>query len=59
MQKENEELREQLASIPTRKAPDAAALEAAKSKVLNKFKVGAQSSVGKALDALVKDLKRT
>lgn len=58
LQKENEELRDQLESIPTRDALPITDLEAARSKVLNKMKVGRQSSIGKALDAFMKELKR-
>ena len=58
LQKENEELREQLESIPTGDAFDITRLEAVRSKVLNKMKVGRQSSVGKALDAFLNELRR-
>ena len=57
LQKENEELREKLESIPTRDALPITDLEAARTKVLNKMKVGSQSSVGKALSAFIKELK--
>lgn len=57
LQKENKELREKLESIPTQDALPITRLEAVKSKVLNKMKVGRQSSVGKALSAFIKELR--
>lgn len=59
LQKENEELREKLESIPTGNALPITDLEATRTKVLNKMKVGRQSSVGKALDTFIKELKRS
>lgn len=56
LEKENEALREKLESIPTGEALDITALEAARSKVMNKMKVGRQSSAGKALSAFIKEL---
>ncbi|MBE9217017.1 hypothetical protein IQ247_30930 [Plectonema cf. radiosum LEGE 06105] len=56
LQTENKELHNQLqkSSVSDSQLPD---LEKLKTKVLNKMKVGGQSTAGKTLDAFIKELK--
>ncbi|MCF2146008.1 hypothetical protein IQ276_005970 [Desmonostoc muscorum LEGE 12446] len=55
VERENQQLREQLVSAGKSLQPD---YEAIRDRTLNKLRVGKQSTAGKAIDAFIKELMR-
>lgn len=54
VERENQQLREQLVSAGKSLQPD---YEAIRDRTLNKLKLGKQSTAGKAIEAFIKELK--
>ncbi|MHC0064838.1 hypothetical protein ACWATR_18365 [Nostoc sp. UIC 10890] len=54
LERENQQLRQQLQTADASLAPD---YEATRDRTLNKLKVGKQSTAGKAIEAFIKELK--
>jgi hypothetical protein len=55
LERENQQLRQQLQTAGASVQPD---YEATRDRTLNKLRVGKQSTVGKAIDAFIKELTR-